>query len=163
LHPQTLANELQIFKSVGLAGQSAGLFATGIYGVVKITITALGLMLATEQVRRSLQPPLDLYDADSPQARKEMESNHRWPRASVRHVLHRHQPSRQSGRGWSVLERPQYLCHNLRLLIRCFLLFWMGTDSVRGKSYHTPSLVRLFQLTDLACGRVQSQPRTISE
>lgn len=42
----------KIFKSVGLAGQSASLFATGIYGVVKITITALGLMLATEQLGR---------------------------------------------------------------------------------------------------------------
>lgn len=42
----------QIFKSVGLASQSAGLFATGIYGVVKVTITALGLMLMTEQVGR---------------------------------------------------------------------------------------------------------------
>lgn len=42
----------QIFKSVGLAGTSAGLFATGIYGVVKIVITALGLMLATEQLGR---------------------------------------------------------------------------------------------------------------
>ncbi|KAK4966991.1 hypothetical protein LTR66_012010 [Elasticomyces elasticus] len=42
----------QIFKSIGLAGTSAGLFATGIYGVVKVTITALGLMLATEQLGR---------------------------------------------------------------------------------------------------------------
>ncbi|OQN97048.1 hypothetical protein B0A48_16852 [Cryoendolithus antarcticus] len=42
----------QIFKSIGLAGTSAGLFATGIYGVVKICITALTLMLATEQLGR---------------------------------------------------------------------------------------------------------------
>ncbi|KAF2795844.1 MFS quinate transporter-like protein QutD [Melanomma pulvis-pyrius CBS 109.77] len=42
----------QIFKSVGLQGQSAGLFATGVYGIVKIVVTALGLMLATEQVGR---------------------------------------------------------------------------------------------------------------
>ncbi|EME45011.1 hypothetical protein DOTSEDRAFT_70907 [Dothistroma septosporum NZE10] len=42
----------QIFKSVGLSGGSAGLFATGIYGVVKVVITALGLMFATEQIGR---------------------------------------------------------------------------------------------------------------
>ncbi|KAF2725283.1 general substrate transporter [Polychaeton citri CBS 116435] len=42
----------QILKAVGLNGQSAGLFATGIYGVVKVCITALGLMFATEQVGR---------------------------------------------------------------------------------------------------------------
>lgn len=38
----------QIFKSIGL-GSSAGLFATGIYGVVKVVITALALALMTEQ------------------------------------------------------------------------------------------------------------------
>lgn len=42
----------QIFQSIGLASSTSGLFATGIYGVVKITITALGLMFATEQVGR---------------------------------------------------------------------------------------------------------------
>ncbi|QIW95387.1 hypothetical protein AMS68_000905 [Peltaster fructicola] len=42
----------QIFQSIGLAGTQSSLFATGIYGVVKIVITALGLMLATEQVGR---------------------------------------------------------------------------------------------------------------
>ncbi|TGO48259.1 hypothetical protein BOTNAR_0485g00050 [Botryotinia narcissicola] len=42
----------QIFETVGLKGTSAGLFATGIYGVVKVFITALGLMFATEQVGR---------------------------------------------------------------------------------------------------------------
>ena len=42
----------QIFASIGLKGTSAGLFATGIYGVVKVCITALGLMFATEQVGR---------------------------------------------------------------------------------------------------------------
>lgn len=42
----------QIFKSVGLSGTSAGLFATGIYGVVKVTCTSLGLMFATEQLGR---------------------------------------------------------------------------------------------------------------
>jgi SP family sugar:H+ symporter-like MFS transporter len=42
----------QIFKSVGLSGGSAGLFATGIYGIVKIVVTAVGLMVATEQLGR---------------------------------------------------------------------------------------------------------------
>ncbi|KAF1995987.1 general substrate transporter [Amniculicola lignicola CBS 123094] len=42
----------QIFKSVGLAGTSAGLFATGVYGIVKIVCTAAGLMFATEQIGR---------------------------------------------------------------------------------------------------------------
>jgi SP family sugar:H+ symporter-like MFS transporter len=38
----------QIFKSIGL-GSSAGLFATGIYGVVKVVMTALALAFMTEQ------------------------------------------------------------------------------------------------------------------
>lgn len=42
----------QIFKSVGLASSSAGLFATGIYGVVKVFFTALGLMFGVEQAGR---------------------------------------------------------------------------------------------------------------
>ncbi|PQE22026.1 quinate permease protein [Rutstroemia sp. NJR-2017a BBW] len=42
----------QIFSSIGLTGTSNGLFATGIYGVVKVCITALGLMFATEQLGR---------------------------------------------------------------------------------------------------------------
>ncbi|KAB8298648.1 hypothetical protein EYC80_000827 [Monilinia laxa] len=42
----------QIFETVGLKGTSAGLFATGIYGVVKVCVTALGLMFATEQLGR---------------------------------------------------------------------------------------------------------------
>ncbi|KAI4730029.1 general substrate transporter [Aureobasidium sp. EXF-10728] len=41
----------QIFESIGL-GSSAGLFATGIYGVVKVVITALALALMTEQLGR---------------------------------------------------------------------------------------------------------------
>jgi SP family sugar:H+ symporter-like MFS transporter len=32
----------QIFQSIGLEGASAGLFATGVYGIVKIVFTALG-------------------------------------------------------------------------------------------------------------------------
>lgn len=44
----------QIFKAVGLQGATAGLFATGIYGVVKVVITGLGLMLATEQIGRKV-------------------------------------------------------------------------------------------------------------
>lgn len=42
----------QIFISIGLKGTSAGLFATGIYGVVKVVFTLLGLMVATEQIGR---------------------------------------------------------------------------------------------------------------
>ena len=44
----------QIFKSVGLASSSAGLFATGIYGVVKVVFTALGLMFGVEQAGRKV-------------------------------------------------------------------------------------------------------------
>lgn len=42
----------QIFASIGVKGTSAGLFATGIYGVVKVVFTLFGLMLATEQIGR---------------------------------------------------------------------------------------------------------------
>ncbi|CAI6341119.1 unnamed protein product [Periconia digitata] len=42
----------QIFGSIGLKGTSAGLFATGIYGIVKIVVTAIGLMAFTEQLGR---------------------------------------------------------------------------------------------------------------
>ena len=42
----------QIFQSIGLTSTSAGLFATGIYGVVKVVCTALGLAFATEQLGR---------------------------------------------------------------------------------------------------------------
>ncbi|KAF2019766.1 MFS quinate transporter-like protein QutD [Aaosphaeria arxii CBS 175.79] len=42
----------QIFQSIGLKGTSAGLFATGVYGIVKIVCTAAGLMFATEQMGR---------------------------------------------------------------------------------------------------------------
>ncbi|EOD53004.1 putative quinate transport protein [Neofusicoccum parvum UCRNP2] len=42
----------QIFQSVGLTSQSAGLFATGIYGVVKVVFTSLGLLLGVEQAGR---------------------------------------------------------------------------------------------------------------
>jgi MFS transporter, SP family, sugar:H+ symporter len=45
----------QIFKSIGLKGTSSGLFATGVYGIVKIVMTALGLMFATEQMGRKVQ------------------------------------------------------------------------------------------------------------
>lgn len=42
----------QIFKSIGLVGTSSGLFATGVYGIVKIVVTAVGLMAFTEQLGR---------------------------------------------------------------------------------------------------------------
>lgn len=42
----------QIFQQIGLTGGSAGLFATGVYGIVKIVVTAIGLMAFTEQLGR---------------------------------------------------------------------------------------------------------------
>ncbi|EMD60332.1 hypothetical protein GGP41_008296 [Bipolaris sorokiniana] len=42
----------QIFQQIGLTGKSSGLFATGIYGIVKIVVTAIGLMAFTEQLGR---------------------------------------------------------------------------------------------------------------
>lgn len=44
----------QIFQSIGLKGTSAGLFATGVYGIVKIVMTAIGLMAFTEQMGRKV-------------------------------------------------------------------------------------------------------------
>ncbi|KAL1605005.1 hypothetical protein SLS60_004548 [Paraconiothyrium brasiliense] len=44
----------QIFQSIGLKGNSAGLFATGVYGIVKIVVTAIGLMAFTEQLGRKV-------------------------------------------------------------------------------------------------------------
>ena len=44
----------QIFKSIGLTGASTGLFATGVYGIVKIVMTAIGLMAFTEQIGRKV-------------------------------------------------------------------------------------------------------------
>lgn len=52
----------QIFESIGLASSSAGLFATGIYGVVKVVFTSLGLMLGIEQAGRKVRRPcVDLF------------------------------------------------------------------------------------------------------
>ncbi len=42
----------QIFKSLGITGQSGGLLATGVYGVVKIITTALFMAVAIEQLGR---------------------------------------------------------------------------------------------------------------
>lgn len=42
----------QIFKSLGVTGQSAGLLATGIYGIVKIVTTGLFMVIAIEQLGR---------------------------------------------------------------------------------------------------------------
>ncbi|KAG9104649.1 hypothetical protein FRC06_000413 [Ceratobasidium sp. 370] len=44
----------EIFKSLGITGTSSGLFATGIYGVVKVVCTGLGLMFAMEQAGRKI-------------------------------------------------------------------------------------------------------------
>ncbi|EST09693.1 General substrate transporter [Kalmanozyma brasiliensis GHG001] len=42
----------QIFKSLGITGQSGGLLATGVYGIVKIITTALFMAVAIEQLGR---------------------------------------------------------------------------------------------------------------
>jgi hypothetical protein len=42
----------QIFEQIGLVGNSSKLFATGVYGIVKIVVTAIGLMAFTEQLGR---------------------------------------------------------------------------------------------------------------
>ncbi|GAK62621.1 MFS quinate transporter QutD [Moesziomyces antarcticus] len=42
----------QIFKSLGITGQSSGLLATGVYGVVKIITTGLFMAVAIEQLGR---------------------------------------------------------------------------------------------------------------
>lgn len=47
----SLTKNLRIFKAIGM-GSSAGLFATGIYGVVKVVVTAIGLAFMTEQLGR---------------------------------------------------------------------------------------------------------------
>jgi SP family sugar:H+ symporter-like MFS transporter len=44
----------EIFQSLGITGTSSGLFATGIYGVVKVVCTSLGLMFAMEQAGRKI-------------------------------------------------------------------------------------------------------------
>ncbi|CAE6503720.1 unnamed protein product [Rhizoctonia solani] len=44
----------QIFESLGITGKSSGLFATGIYGVVKVVCTSLALMFALEQAGRKM-------------------------------------------------------------------------------------------------------------
>lgn len=42
----------QIFQSIGLNSSTSGLFATGIYGAVKVVMTGLSLALAIEQMGR---------------------------------------------------------------------------------------------------------------
>ncbi|KZT59558.1 MFS general substrate transporter [Calocera cornea HHB12733] len=42
----------EIFEALGLSGANAGLFATGVYGIVKVICTGTGLMLCTEQLGR---------------------------------------------------------------------------------------------------------------
>jgi len=45
----------QIFQSIGLKGSSSELFATGVYGIVKMVVTAIGLMAFTEQLGRKVR------------------------------------------------------------------------------------------------------------
>lgn len=42
----------QIFGNLGITGQSAGLLATGVYGVVKVVTTGLFMVIAVEQMGR---------------------------------------------------------------------------------------------------------------
>lgn len=42
----------QIFKNLGLNGTEAGLFATGVYGVVKMTMCACFLLFAADSLGR---------------------------------------------------------------------------------------------------------------
>ncbi|KAK2594970.1 hypothetical protein QQS21_007328 [Conoideocrella luteorostrata] len=42
----------QIFQTVGLSGADASLFATGIYGIVKLVFTAISLLLVIDKVGR---------------------------------------------------------------------------------------------------------------
>jgi SP family sugar:H+ symporter-like MFS transporter len=42
----------QIFKQIGLTGNSSRQFATGIYGIIKIVVTAVGLIAFTAQLGR---------------------------------------------------------------------------------------------------------------
>ncbi|SNX81362.1 related to quinate transport protein [Melanopsichium pennsylvanicum] len=42
----------QIFRSLGITGQSSGLLATGVYGIVKMITTALFMAVAIEQLGR---------------------------------------------------------------------------------------------------------------
>jgi len=42
----------EIFQSLGLSGTNAGLFATRVYGIVKVVCTGAGLVLAVEQFGR---------------------------------------------------------------------------------------------------------------
>lgn len=55
----------QIFQSVGLSSASAGLFATGIYGVVKVVFTSLALMFGVEQAGRKVRSPT-LFESPYP-------------------------------------------------------------------------------------------------
>lgn len=113
----------QIFKSVGLQGTSAGLFATGVYGIVKIVITALGLMLATEQVGRKVCEARWLLRLVPVLTKMPVESFDRISRAGIRHVLHRHQPGCQSREDGGCTQRIEHLCHRLCLSVRRVLLF----------------------------------------
>jgi MFS family permease len=113
----------QIFKSVGLQGTSSGLFATGVYGVVKIVITALGLMLATEQVGRKVCKARGYLLSIHMLTKKPVESLDRIGRPSIRHVLHWSQPSGEPGEAWRRPQWNEHLRHRLRIFV-CRILFF---------------------------------------
>lgn len=127
----------QIFAAIGLKGSASGLFATGIYGVVKVVVTALGLMLATEQLGRKVRTTLgglclsllmrrapSMYIPTMP-ARRLLTglvvAHYRGAGPSVRNVLHRYQLGSQPSARWRCHDGVEHLLHRLRLPI-CRLL-----------------------------------------
>jgi hypothetical protein len=42
----------QIFQTVGLSGADASLFATGIYGIVKLIFTTISLLFVIDKIGR---------------------------------------------------------------------------------------------------------------
>lgn len=110
----------QIFKSVGLSGTSAGLFATGIYGVVKVVCTSLGLMFATEQLGRKWS----LIIGGTGQAFAMIYIGEYSPNQLERNISltqDRCQRGGQPSSTWCSAQRQQHIRHHLRVPL-CGLL-----------------------------------------
>lgn len=126
----------QIFKSVGLTSSSAGLFATGIYGVVKVVFTALGLMFGVEQAGRKVSQEsfvpvaiIQIMESSADLMFLSVVSHLRRCRPSFCHVLYWHQPSSAPQRLDPV--RKQHIRHHLRVSICSVLLIWLGPHPLR--------------------------------
>lgn len=91
----------QIFKSIGLSGTSAELFATGIDGVVRVTMTALIMMLAVEQLGRKWCLQVLHWRADDDVTRPAQRAADAWPLRINLSKFQRHhcQHCRTSGTG----------------------------------------------------------------